>query len=58
MALKLLLLAPSKDTLAALPRQLPPGGDEVETFTVVGGASQLVAEVERARPDLVVGEVR
>jgi pilus assembly protein CpaE len=57
MALKLLLLAPSKDTLAALPRQLPPGGDEVETFTVVGGASQLVAEVERARPDLVVGEV-
>lgn len=57
MTLKLLLLAPSSETLAALPRQLPPGGEQVETSSVVGGVSQLVSEIDRIRPDLIVANL-
>ena len=57
MTLKLLLLAPTSEALAALPRQLPQGGERVETSSVVGGASQLATEIERFHPDLLVAEL-
>lgn len=57
MTLKLLLLAPSSEALASLPRQLPPGGEQVEASSVLGGAPQLATEIDLIRPDIVVANL-
>ncbi len=57
MTLKLLLLAPTREALAALPQHLPSSGEQIETSSVLGAAAQLAPEIDRLRPDIVVANL-
>lgn len=57
MTLKLLLLAPTREALAALPEHLPSAGEQIETSSVLGAAAQLAPEIDRLRPDIVVASL-
>ncbi len=57
MSLKILLLAPSREGLEAISRDLPPACEIAGMSTTVGGVAELLLEVGAIRPDLVVAEL-
>lgn len=57
MVAKLAILAPASDRLAPLAKQLPSPDPATAISTLTGGVRELVADVERNRPDLVVAEI-
>jgi len=57
MTYKLTLFAPTADHLAQLAQQLPSVDDSVGVSSAHGRVDDLAAEIERARPDLVVADL-
>ena len=57
MSLKILLLAPSREGLEAISRELPQARESADVSTTVGGVPELFMEVGALRPDLVVAEL-
>ncbi|MCL4746886.1 MAG: AAA family ATPase [Burkholderiaceae bacterium] len=57
MTAKLCILARTQESLSAVARQLPPADSNTSVSHLSGGARELVSEIERNRPDLVVAEI-
>lgn len=57
MAAKLCVLASSPETLSAVIRQLPLADSSAAVSSVTGGVRELVTELERNQPDLVIAEL-